>query len=116
MKQANIETICQLIEKHGTFNGEIMGYDTYIVFKDDFADIITKEYVVLTQKEYRMLKKYNADRKRLKNKYVQVFNQLTELRDKMAKLLCEEYEKGCNKCSLGCIIDLINQKLYEVEK
>lgn len=36
------EKIIEIIEKHGTFNGNIMGYDTYVVWKDDLADALLK--------------------------------------------------------------------------
>ena len=36
------EKIIEIIEKNGTFNGDVMGVDTYIVFKDDLADELLK--------------------------------------------------------------------------
>ncbi len=36
------EKIIETIEKHGTFNGDIMGFDTYVVFKDDLVDALLK--------------------------------------------------------------------------
>lgn len=36
------EKIIETIEKHGTFNGNVMGTDTYVVFEDDLADALLK--------------------------------------------------------------------------
>ena len=46
MKQASIDRVCELIEKHGTFNGNVMGCDTYVVFAEDFARVIVEELQV----------------------------------------------------------------------
>ena len=34
------EKILNVIKKHGTFNGNVMGFDTYVVFEDDIVDAL----------------------------------------------------------------------------
>ena len=36
------EKILRIIEENCTFNGNIMGYDTYVVWEDELADALLK--------------------------------------------------------------------------
>lgn len=36
------DKIVELIKSYGTFNGNIMGVDTYIVFEDDLVDALVE--------------------------------------------------------------------------
>ena len=36
------EKLYELIKSKGSFNGDVMGVDTYIIFIDDFVDEILK--------------------------------------------------------------------------
>lgn len=40
MKQVNISKICKAIEEYGLFNGDVMGEDTYVIFKHSFAQAL----------------------------------------------------------------------------
>jgi hypothetical protein len=62
LKQASIDRVCELIEKYGTFNGNVMGCDTYVVFAEDFARIIVEELQIDT------LHKRRNENKRLRAK------------------------------------------------
>lgn len=36
------ERILTVIKTHGTFNGNVMGADTYVIFEDDFINALLK--------------------------------------------------------------------------
>ena len=42
-KQEMMAQVRAIIEKHAQFNGDILGEDTYVIFKDDFARKLVEE-------------------------------------------------------------------------